>query len=348
MNKSKIIAVTLVTALCLLTCVVPVSAYSTDGATYKQGGFVPPVSNSTYARQTVLFIPYEIRNGNYFGHYFQFDDDIIVRLYFRNRSDISHVGLQFFRNTRGDGTISYYISDLVQWHSNSTLSWSQKRYAVTENSGKFGTAINLYSRSPENLIFNHDVTWDNYVINDSFYNKGWINNTTFTLYPTDSMTGDIYTYPYPLVSTSEGWAYNYVYESEKDEQNAIDESRYHEQNKIIQDGFSQVYDSINNASDEIVTAVNNAADKIVNAGSNAPALNTEQNGLTEVISNLNKWVSDLGAFENQMKSNEAENSENMAQAKGFINGFFSVVPPALIACFSLFLVIIVVVKLVGR
>ena len=97
-----------------------------------------------------------------------------------------------------------------------------------------------------------------------------------------------------------------------------------------------------------ITAVNNAADKMVNAGSNSPSLNTEQNGLTEVISNLNKWVSDLGAFENQMKSNEAENSENMAQAKGFINGFFSVVPPALIACFSLFLVIIVVVKLVGR
>lgn len=348
MNKSKLIAVTLVTALCLLTCVVPASAYSTDGATYKQGGFSPPVSNSIYARQTVLFIPYEIRNGNYFGHYFQFDDDIIVRLYFRNRSDISHVGIQFFRNTRGDGTISYYISDLVQWHTNSSLSWTQKRYAVTENSGKYGTAVNLYSRSPENLIFNHDVTWDNYVINDSYYNKGWINNTTFTLYPTDSMTGDIYTYPYPLVSTSEDWAYNYVYESDKEEQNAIEQSRYEEQNKIIESGFTQVYNAINNAKDDIVSAVNQGADKVINAGSDAPSLNTEQNGLTEVISNLNNWVSQLGDFEKQMSENEVENSENMAQAKSFINGFFSVVPKALIACFSLFLVIIVVVKLVGR
>lgn len=347
MKKSKIIAVTLVTALCLLTCVVPVSASSTVyWSNYVNDGLfvpTPSVPDSTslpYGSNTQIVELYDYTSSNTWLVYrFYFDASYTANsslnkpsfAFATNRSTFK--GILFIDSKSPVYMENYWYSTkdyIVHYYNNfneyktgyTTVSMSlNTKLSGTPEVGYFHSGIitnkNTMPWNGQQLSFSdyQNKTSDIISILNNRYNGGF-NNIVYT------WTTRQYITPSQANKISNDEAFSHV-------------------EKVVQD-------SVNNAKNEILTEIVNSADKIVNAGSNAPALNTEQNGLTQVISNLNKWVSDLGAFENQMKSNEAENSENMAQAKGFINGFFSIVPPALIACFSLFLVIIVVVKLVGR
>ena len=347
MNKSKIIAVTLVTALCLLTCAVPASASSTVyWSNYVNDGLfvptpsVPDSSSLPYGSNTQIIELYDYTSSNTWLVYrFYFDASYSANsslnkpsfAFSTNRSTFKGIAFidskspVYFENYwySTDDYIVHYYNNFNEYRTGFTT------VAMSLNTKLSGTPEVGYFHS--GIITNKNtMPWNGQQLSFSDYQKktsdiiSFLNNKYNV-----GFNNIVYT-----------WTTRQYITPSQANKIANDEAFRHVE-KVVQD-------SVNNAKKEILTEIVNSADKIVNAGSNAPALNTEQNGLTEVISNLNKWVSDLGAFENQMKSNEAENSENMAQAKGFINGFFSVVPPALIACFSLFLVIIVVVKLVGR
>lgn len=347
MNKSKIIAVTLVTALCLLTAVVPASAssivyysnYSNDGL-FVPTPSVPDSSSLPYGANTQIIELYNYSSANTWQVYrFYFDASYSANSslnipsvsFATNRSTYkgilfidskSPVYMENFWYTTNDYVVHYYNNFGEYQTGNTTVSMRlDTKLSSTPQVGYFHSGL---------LTNKNTIPWNGkQLITNDYKNK----------------SSDILTY----LNNRYNGGFNNLVISWTTRQYITPSQA----NKIANDeSFSRVekniIDSVNSAKNDVVTVINQAADKIVNAGSDSPALNTEQNGLTEVISNLNKWVSDLGEFENQMKSNEAENSENMAQAKGFINGFFSIVPPALIACFSLFLVIIVVVKLVGR
>lgn len=345
MRFKHFIAVTLVTALLFISLICPASAASAKGK-YGGGGFDPPFSDAQLVHANVLFVPYGVgSDGIYIGKYFQFDTDVKARVIYRQNSNNSYdVGLQVWQTT--SGSINYGNSNTIKWHSQSKTMTIEVA-STTYKSGKYGTYIPLYSCSANEFIFDDNLTFATYVA-DEYYFDNSVLTAVAPFYPSDSTSGQVYHIPTPLVSNSVNWTYNYGYETEEERQEAIEQSRFDEQNKIIQEGFTQVIQSINDNNIALIEAVHENVDKIINAGSESPPLNTEQNGLTEVISNLNNWVSQLGEFEKQMSENEVENSENMAQAKTFINGFFGAVPKALIACFSLFLVMVVVVKLVGR
>lgn len=346
MRVKHFIAVTLVTALLFISFICPVSAVSAKGR-YGGGGFNPPISDTNVVKSNIIFVPYGVAsNGIYKGKYFTFDENVNVRVIYRSNADNTYdVGLQVWRSTSGSIPVGQ-SKTIVNWHS-STQTFNFTAFSTILKSGKYGTYIPLYNCTSDDFIFNSDFTFATYVVDEYFYNESVLTaNAPF--YPADSQAGQVYHIPSPLVSNESNWSYNYGYETEQERQEAIEQSRYDEQNKIIQEGFTQVIKSINDSNIALIEAQHENIDRILNAGSDSPPLNTEQNGLTEVISNLNNWVSQLGEFEKQMSENEVENSENMAQAKTFINGFFGVVPKALIACFSLFLVMVVVVKLVGR
>lgn len=99
---------------------------------------------------------------------------------------------------------------------------------------------------------------------------------------------------------------------------------------------------------EIISAVEEAVTQIIEAGKEMSGLDTDNNWLTEAITKLNGWLDSLDQFDSQMDENLQENQSNMEQAKTFINGFFGVMPKAIVAIMSLVLVVLVVVKIIGR
>ncbi len=119
-------------------------------------------------------------------------------------------------------------------------------------------------------------------------------------------------------------------------------------NDSMVEGFSKLNDSINHGATQIAGAITDAAGEIINAGSDLPTLDTDDSWMKDSITKMDEWLSQLNDFEKQLEENKAENSENMAEAKTFVNGFFNIVPTPIVACMGLVLVIIVVVKIVGR
>lgn len=342
----KIIAATIVAAFALCMLFVPASAASAKGK-YGGGGFDPPVTDRKLANANILFVPYGVgTDGIYIGKYFDFPVDVSARVIYRQKSDNSYdVGLQVWKTTSGN--ISYGSSEgTIKWHSQSQVTVYEIAY-TSNKSGKYGTYLPLYSCSADELIFDDNLTFATYVADEYYYNKSVI-TASVPFYPSDSTSGQVYHIPYPLVSNGENWTYNYGYETDEERQEAIEQSRFDEQNKIIQEGFTQVIQSINDNNIALIDAVHEDVDRIINAGSDMPELDTDNNWMNDSLTKVNGWLTEIGAFESQMKAAEAENSENMAQASQFVNGFFNVVPSAIIAGLTLLLVIIVVVKLVGR
>ena len=345
-NIKKIIAAAMVAACLLLTIVFPASAASAKGR-YGGGGFNPPISDTNVVKSNIIFVPYGVAsNGIYKGKYFTFDEDINVRVIYRGNADKTFdVGLQVWRSTSGSIAVGQ-SKTVVNWHS-STQTFNFTAFSTTLKSGKYGTYIPLYNCTSEDFIFNSDFTFATYVVDEYFYNESVLTaNAPF--YPADSQAGQVYYIPTPLVSNESNWSYNYGYETEQERQEAIEQSRYDEQNRIIQEGFTQVIQSINDNNIALIEAQHENVDRILNAGSDMPVLDTDNNWMNDSLTKVNGWLTEIGAFESQMEAAQVENSENMAQASTFINGFFGVVPTAIIAGLTLLLVIIVVVKLVGR
>lgn len=110
----------------------------------------------------------------------------------------------------------------------------------------------------------------------------------------------------------------------------------------------QVIQHINEGVTGIVNALSQNADAIINAGSDIPSLNTDNEWMNDSLTKMNEWLSQMNDFKQQMDDSAEENASNMAQAKSFLTGLFDVIPPSIIAVLTLFLVMIVVVKVVGR
>lgn len=104
------------------------------------------------------------------------------------------------------------------------------------------------------------------------------------------------------------------------------------------EGFSRVED--------VITQV---AGNILNAGaSEIPSLDTDNEWMNDSLTKMNEWLSQMNDFKQQMDDSAEENESNMAQAKTFLTGLFDVIPASIIAVLTLCLVMIVVVKVVGR
>ena len=135
--------------------------------------------------------------------------------------------------------------------------------------------------------------------------------------------------------------------SSRDISNSIDESNAKVVAQIKAESEKQIT-AINNAASQIEGAITQAVDDIINAGSDMPTLNTDNEWMNDSLTKVNDWLSQLEAFEQQMNEAEADNAENMQQAKSFVDGFFSAVPGPIIAALTLILVVLVAVKIVGR
>lgn len=158
------------------------------------------------------------------------------------------------------------------------------------------------------------------------YNYLWCLTDTIKTYPT---SGDLA-----------------LIQNEKNNHNLNNKIDRLESNVITR--FEKVNDSINKGFSSVNQAITDAVDGLLNAGSDMPTLDTNNDWMNDSLTKVNQWVSQLEAFEEQMNDAQEENSSNMAQAKTFLNGFFEVVPGGVIAALTLFLVMIVVVKVVGR
>ena len=123
--------------------------------------------------------------------------------------------------------------------------------------------------------------------------------------------------------------------------------RYNVKEDISKAADDIIQNQDKNAS-EIISSVEEAVTQIIEAGKEMSGLDTDNNWLTEAITKLNGWLDSLDQFDSQMDENLQENQSNMQQAKTFINGFFGVMPKTLVAILSLVLVVLVVVKIIGR
>lgn len=99
---------------------------------------------------------------------------------------------------------------------------------------------------------------------------------------------------------------------------------------------------------EIINAIGEAVTSIISAGDDLPTLDTVNDWMNDALTKVNGWLDSLDDFNDQMDDNLSENEENLENASSFINGFFDIVPAGIVAALALVLVMIVVVKVVGR
>lgn len=116
----------------------------------------------------------------------------------------------------------------------------------------------------------------------------------------------------------------------------------------IDNGVNDIIDSVTVIAGEIKDAINEGVSDILNAGSEIPSVDTNNDWMKDSVTKVNEWLNQLEAFEKQMEQNAEQNSENMNDARNFIAAFFEAIPSGLVAVLSLGLVMIVVVKIVGR
>lgn len=111
---------------------------------------------------------------------------------------------------------------------------------------------------------------------------------------------------------------------------------------------SDIQNSIDKSSEEIVGQIQNLESGLINAGGDIPDIDTDTSWMDESITTMNEWLSQLEEFGSQLADSEQENAQNMEQASGFINGFFDCIPDIIkVACMGV-LVMIVVIKVIGR
>ena len=135
--------------------------------------------------------------------------------------------------------------------------------------------------------------------------------------------------------------------SSKNIANSIDESNQKVVEQIKAESEKQIT-AINNAASKVEGAITQAVDDIINAGSDFPTLDTDKQWMNDSLTKVNDWLSQLEDFKKQMDEAEADNAQNMEQAKSFVDGFFSAVPGPIISALTLILVGLVAVKIVGR
>lgn len=111
---------------------------------------------------------------------------------------------------------------------------------------------------------------------------------------------------------------------------------------------SQISDELSKNASQISGELSQNHSEIMNAGQDQSTLDTDNNWMNDSLTKVNGWLDDLSDFEQQMSRNRVDNSVNMSKAGSFLSDFFGGLPTAIIAAMGLCLVMIVVIKIVGR
>ncbi len=355
MNRaSKIIAVTLVTAFLFILACFPASAASyVTGPYLDDPAMVPPLSQDNFDDYICIFFPEGVADSVYMGKYYIFSYVDYLRVGYYIENNTVHYYFEF--NSGVNDNIVFLSSTLVSWASDSKLNTSMKTLSCSLDTTlmAYGGYYEFYTCPVDEMIVGKSLAvYDTYVINDTFWVDDFADNVNYNWRPTAS--GRLHNYPVPLITDNKTF---FGYEDEINDNKLM--NILENNNKIMVEGFSRVdaaigeaadrvEGAITNAANQIQQAITNAAGEIINAGSDMPTLDTNNDWMNDSLTKVNEWVSQLEAFEQQMNAAQEENSSNMAQAKTFLNGFFEVVPGGVIAALTLFLVMIVVVKVVGR
>lgn len=367
MNRfRKVVAVTIVTAFLFLMFIVPSSAAG-DSTLYdywSKGYFIP--SPDFPNRES---LPYGDNTVIYEVELYGDESDIVKRCrYYLKRDLYSGSGLSAFNGVSfvfGDngesGTSNrceilaaspYELYCQDYWYDLNTgeiLVWGSVQdssYYKTENGKTYNMIVHQGSVSSTYLSGSYTGAVFG---SDPCYYGGRDFNAILNAGLASSISSDQfvrYTSRYWIVSQTKSYPTADVISS-SDISNAIDESN----EKVIEqikEASQQQISAINNAAVTIQNAITQAVDDILNAGSDMSSLDTDNEWMNDSLTKVNEWLSQLEGFEQQMADAEAENAQNMAEAKSFINGFFGAVPTPIISVLTLILVIIVAVKVVGR
>lgn len=223
-----------------------------------------------------------------------------------------------------------------------------------------------------NIMYRQDYNWD----------TGYFNNPLLTTLTFDSSMGD---YIYSITLTLTGYTgdlyyhanifsevesvdapykpelYRYPNRDDADVSTIVDRidsaasslnaqelSRYRAQMTQESQHHQQDMTQRSQQHAEDLTQRSKQHSEIMNAGADEPTLDINNDWMDDSLSKVNGWLDDLSGFEQQMISNREDNADNLSRAGTFLSDFFSSLPASIIAAMALCLVVIVVVKIVGR
>lgn len=311
MAKSKRLLLTVLSMILIVGVISPLSVYAADG----KGGVFTPTTSYPYS-ETLIY-------GN---------DTVVVDINY----DLNHLDTWFFR-----------------WQANSdAIHWITRVYS----GGKYNYTIFIASNSP---IYTYTINTTNGYNGSVFesatmgsaygykyvdhYSVSFTDNSKL-IYRSNKMTSvpsnlslgsgvvlvDHYIWTYPSMG--------YVQSNEQ----------YSKISQDINEGFSMVDNRLSSGLGDVTHAIQQGVSDILNAGTDMPTLDTDNNWMNDSLTKMDEWLNDMSEFEEQLEENKQENAENMSNAGSFLSAFFDTVPIGLICAFTFVLVVIVVVKLIGR
>lgn len=384
-NIKKIIAVTVVTAICLFSFMIP--SYATDPSIkagfYEYYGMgilnpspvYPDTSTLPYGENTLVYDLIQKANNG-----------IVVKRFYLNNS----VGSAPFDNLVDGITVAlsysstlyfhflvvsplypifyeemYYL-DSDEWQICYTAGPHELEYYTVANGTKLYSA-NLYgTMSPYEGDYYDLITYPLYYRHCSSNSRSYyFNGNALTSDNINSIPQDLWdTLDFKDIFVTKPAYRSYPTSALRDElMNAELKDSIDNLNTSMNSGFQSIVENNNTNTQAIKDSVKSAAeeisvnvgynisvmkDSLLNAGGDIEGIETDTSWMNDSVTKMNEWLSELQNFEKQLSQNEAENSENMQQASYFLNGFFDNIPTVITAVCGLCLVMIVVVKVVGR
>ncbi len=351
----KITAVTLVTAFIFILACFPASAASyVTGPYLDDPAMVPPVAQSDFDSKICIFFPEGVMDSVYMGKYYLIVNAEYCRVGYYIENNTAHYYFEFNTDTYDQCYVFY--SSLAPWAADDGYSgYNYKLINCTYDTTlmAYGGYYEFYTCPVSDMIVGKSLAvYDTYLVNDTFWTEDFADNVNYNWRPTAS--GRVHNYPVPLITDNKSF---FGYEDEIDDNKLM--NILENNNKIMVEGFSRVdaaigeaadrvEGAITNAANQIQQAITNAAGEIINAGSDMPTLDTNNDWMNDSLTKVNEWLSSLEEFDKQMDDAEAENAENMANAKTFLASFFAKIPKGIIAALLLVLVTLVGIKVVGR
>ncbi len=364
MKTSKLLAVALVTAFIFISMFIPASAASDASFWdyYNEGYLVP---SPDYPNRESL--PYGDDTAVYeFKKHYSDSEAEVYRVYIRrdlySGSEVSaYNGMSIVFVDNKTGT---YPNFEILMTSPATIFTQSFRYNYSSGSITYWSSVNTvpYTKESNGKIYQFGVKtgqisnsgvigkWSGVVAatDPCYYGgrdlKSLVTAGILSKAPSDELPA--YSGVYHLTAQTMSYPTSNDISS-KAIANSIDESNAKVIAEIKAQSQQQIT-AINNAASKIEGAITEAVDDIINAGSDMPTLDTNNDWMNDSLTKVNDWLSQLEDFEKQMDEAEADNAENMQQAKSFVDGFFSAVPGPIIAALTLILVVLVAVKIVGR
>lgn len=361
MNKPKVLAVTIVTAILFIVSAFP--SYAASDASYwdyQAEGYLMPCPTYPSAESLPYGKDTEVYEALYYGN--SSNEYIIFRCYLApntySGNDISVFnGNSFLVVGDSSNNIQLFVTSTssiyYQWNTlnrdTGQMSWGN---ILTAND-VISSGSKIVNKFTDNNKYSSSYVKGRFV--------GSIRGTDECVYGGRNLkllysSGQMPSSPsneVPLYSSTywlRALSLTYITQADLSSKNiadAIDEGNAKVIAQIKEESNKQVT-AINQAASRVEAAVSQGVSEIIGAGSDMPTLNTDNEWMNDSLTKVNGWLSELNDFEKQMDDAAADNAQNMEQAKSFISGFFGVVPAPIIAALTLILVVLVAVKLVGR